>query len=79
MWKYILLCLAALAYVLSPVDFIPDLALGFGQIDDIVVLVLAFWQAKRAYKMFKKPKASQAEQQSDSAKPEVQAEGHEID
>ncbi|MFQ6101398.1 MAG: YkvA family protein [Anaerolineae bacterium] len=31
---------AALAYVLFPVDIIPDVALGLGQLDDIAVLLL---------------------------------------
>ena len=28
-------------YILSPVDLIPDVLLGFGQLDDLAVLVLA--------------------------------------
>jgi len=31
---------AALAYVISPVDLIPDVALGLGQLDDLAVLLL---------------------------------------
>ena len=31
---------AALAYVLFPVDIIPDVALGLGQLDDIAVLLI---------------------------------------
>jgi len=31
---------AALAYVLSPVDILPDVALGLGQLDDIAVLLI---------------------------------------
>ena len=31
---------AALAYVLFPMDIIPDVALGLGQLDDIAVLLL---------------------------------------
>ena len=31
---------AALGYVLFPVDIIPDVALGLGQLDDIAVLLL---------------------------------------
>jgi uncharacterized membrane protein YkvA (DUF1232 family) len=31
---------AALAYVLSPVDIIPDVALGLGQLDDLAVLLI---------------------------------------
>ena len=30
----------ALAYVLSPVDIIPDVLLGFGQLDDLAVLFI---------------------------------------
>ena len=32
---------AAILYVLSPIDFIPDLMLGLGQLDDLGVLALA--------------------------------------
>ncbi len=32
---------AALVYVISPVDLIPDVILGLGQLDDIGVVVLA--------------------------------------
>jgi len=31
---------AVLAYVISPIDIIPDVALGLGQLDDIAVLLL---------------------------------------
>ncbi len=31
---------AALAYVISPIDVIPDVALGLGQLDDVAVLLL---------------------------------------
>jgi uncharacterized membrane protein YkvA (DUF1232 family) len=31
---------AALAYILFPVDLIPDVALGLGQLDDLAVLLL---------------------------------------
>ncbi|RLC89810.1 MAG: hypothetical protein DRI77_15350 [Chloroflexi bacterium] len=31
---------AALAYLISPIDIIPDVALGLGQLDDIAVLLL---------------------------------------
>nr|HID15025.1 DUF1232 domain-containing protein [Anaerolineae bacterium] len=31
---------AALAYVLFPIDIIPDVALGLGQLDDIAVLLI---------------------------------------
>ena len=31
---------AALLYLLSPIDLLPDLALGFGQLDDVAVVIL---------------------------------------
>jgi uncharacterized membrane protein YkvA (DUF1232 family) len=31
---------AAIAYVLSPVDFLPDFLLGLGQLDDVAILLL---------------------------------------
>ena len=31
----------ALAYVLSPVDVVPDVLPGFGQLDDLAILVIA--------------------------------------
>jgi uncharacterized membrane protein YkvA (DUF1232 family) len=30
-----------LAYIISPIDLIPDYILGFGQIDDVFILGLA--------------------------------------
>jgi uncharacterized membrane protein YkvA (DUF1232 family) len=39
--KSIVIFIAALAYIISPIDLIPDYILGFGQIDDAVILGLA--------------------------------------
>lgn len=36
-----LLPILALAYLLSPVDLLPDLVLGLGQLDDLAVIVIA--------------------------------------
>jgi uncharacterized membrane protein YkvA (DUF1232 family) len=33
--------MVALAYIVSPIDLIPDYILGFGQIDDVFILGLA--------------------------------------
>ena len=33
--------MVALAYIISPIDLIPDYILGFGQIDDVLILGLA--------------------------------------
>ncbi len=38
---YIVIILAVAAYVLSPVDFIPDVFLGFGWIDDAALIAIA--------------------------------------
>jgi len=42
MWK-LLIILAAILYTLSPVDFLPDYIIGWGWLDDILVLVI-LWQ-----------------------------------
>jgi uncharacterized membrane protein YkvA (DUF1232 family) len=33
--------IGALLYVISPIDLVPDVFLGFGQLDDIAILLLA--------------------------------------
>ncbi len=40
-WALKLIPPAALVYVLSPVDILPDLGLGLGQLDDIAILLLS--------------------------------------
>ena len=49
MWKIILLVLALL-YVFSPYDFFPDMVIGWGWIDDLVILALVW----RYYYLYKK-------------------------
>ncbi len=49
MWKIILLVLALL-YVLSPYDLFPDMVIGWGWIDDLVILALVW----RYYYLLKK-------------------------
>ncbi len=39
--KSLLVLVLTLAYIISPIDLIPDYILGFGQIDDAVILGLA--------------------------------------
>jgi uncharacterized membrane protein YkvA (DUF1232 family) len=36
--KSILIFLAGLAYIISPIDLIPDYIIGLGQIDDVAIL-----------------------------------------
>lgn len=35
--------LAALAYLLFPLDFLPDLIPGIGQVDDLTVILIGMW------------------------------------
>ncbi len=48
MWKYIII-LAALLYILSPYDFLPDYIAGWGWLDDIAVLII-LWQVLKRLK-----------------------------
>ena len=41
--KSIVIFAAALAYIISPIDLIPDYIIGFGQIDDAVILGLSLY------------------------------------
>jgi len=40
-WALKLIPPAALIYVLSPIDILPDLGLGLGQLDDIAIVLLS--------------------------------------
>jgi uncharacterized membrane protein YkvA (DUF1232 family) len=56
MWKIILIVLALL-YVLSPYDLLPDMILGWGWIDDLVILGFLwryFYVLKKKRKQFQK-------------------------
>ncbi|WP_437185273.1 YkvA family protein [Planctomicrobium sp. SH668] len=44
--KAVLLIVAAVLYVISPLDFIPDPLLGIGQLDDLVIGIMGFRNAK---------------------------------
>ena len=46
-WGAIVVCAAAVAYVLSPFDLIPDFLVPVGWTDDLVVLALAWGFVKR--------------------------------
>ena len=41
--KSIVIFVAALAYIISPIDLIPDYIIGLGQIDDAVILGLSLY------------------------------------
>lgn len=46
-WSAVVVCAAAVAYVLSPFDLIPDFLIPIGWTDDLVVLALAWGFVKR--------------------------------
>jgi uncharacterized membrane protein YkvA (DUF1232 family) len=46
-WRAVLVCAAAMAYVLSPFDLIPDWIIPIGWTDDLLVLALAWNAVKR--------------------------------
>ena len=48
---YTLLAMGTAAYALSPVDLVPDIFVGVGWVDDILIILFA---ANRLYKHFKK-------------------------
>ena len=46
-WRSVVLCAAAVAYVLSPIDLIPDWIVPIGWTDDLLVLALAWGMVKK--------------------------------
>jgi uncharacterized membrane protein YkvA (DUF1232 family) len=46
-WRSIAVCAAAIAYVISPLDLIPDWIVPIGWTDDLVVLTVAWGVVKR--------------------------------
>ena len=46
-WRSIVVCAAAIAYVLSPLDLIPDWLVPVGWTDDLVALAVAWGMVKR--------------------------------
>ena len=45
--KSIVIFMVALAYIISPFDFIPDYILGLGQIDDLAILGLSLYYLEK--------------------------------
>jgi uncharacterized membrane protein YkvA (DUF1232 family) len=46
-WRSIVVCAAAIAYVLSPIDLLPDFLVPVGMTDDLVVLTVAWGMVKK--------------------------------
>ena len=51
--KSIVIFVVALAYIISPIDLIPDYIIGFGQIDDAVVLGLSLYFLEKDLRKYK--------------------------
>ena len=51
--KSIVIFAAALAYIISPIDLIPDYIIGFGQIDDAVILGLSLYFLEKDLRKYK--------------------------
>ena len=51
--KSIVIFVVALAYIISPIDLIPDYLIGLGQIDDAVILGLSLYFLEKDLRKYK--------------------------
>ena len=51
--KSVVILLVALAYILSPIDLIPDYIIGLGQIDDAVILGFSLYFLEKDLRKYK--------------------------
>ena len=51
--KSIVIFVGALAYIISPIDLIPDYIIGLGQIDDAVILGLSLYFLEKDLRKYK--------------------------
>ncbi|MEA4912842.1 MAG: YkvA family protein [Oscillospiraceae bacterium] len=58
------IAVAAVIYLVSPIDIIPDTFLGFGQMDDLAVAVLAVLQGVKAWRLWHGVSAAPKDAQS---------------
>jgi uncharacterized membrane protein YkvA (DUF1232 family) len=56
--KSIVIFVVALAYIISPIDLIPDYIIGLGQIDDAVILGLSLYFLEKDLRKYKEWKDS---------------------
>ena len=57
--KSILIFAAGLAYIISPIDLIPDYIIGLGQIDDVAILGLSLYFLEKDLLKYKQWKDGQ--------------------
>ena len=57
--KSILIFAAGLAYIISPIDLIPDYLIGLGQIDDVAILGLSLYFLEKDLLKYKQWKDGQ--------------------
>jgi uncharacterized membrane protein YkvA (DUF1232 family) len=57
--KSIIIFVAGLAYIISPIDLIPDYIIGLGQIDDVAILGLSLYFLERDLQKYKQWKDRQ--------------------
>ena len=55
-FKSIVIFIVALAYIISPIDLIPDYIIGLGQIDDAVILGLSLYFLEKDLRKYKELK-----------------------
>jgi len=51
--KSIVIFIVALAYIISPIDLIPDYIIGLGQVDDAVILGLSLYFLEKDLRKYK--------------------------
>ena len=57
--KSIVIFVVALAYIISPIDLIPDYIIGLGQIDDVAILGLSLYFLEKDLLKYKEWKDGQ--------------------
>ena len=57
--KSIVIFLAGLAYIISPIDLIPDYIIGLGQVDDAAILALSLYFLEKDLVRYKQWKDGQ--------------------
>lgn len=65
-WKMIASLTAAVAYLISPLDAIPDIIPGIGLLDDAAMIALVFWMFSKELECYRTWKNSPKRQLSDN-------------